>query len=122
MEMHQLISVAKHRKDYFSKQSIGRKGKWFCQGKIMHKEPIKDNSSNKKEYGVAWVAQSVKHPTLDFSSGHDLTVQELQPHIGLCADSAQSLLGVLSLHLSVPLPRLHVCALSVSLKINKKRI
>ena len=24
----------------------------------------------------AWVAQSVKSPTLDFSSGHDLTVKE----------------------------------------------
>ena len=24
----------------------------------------------------AWVAQSVKHPTLDFGSGHDLTVRE----------------------------------------------
>ena len=25
--------------------------------------------------GGTWVAQSVKQPTLDFSSGHDLTVQ-----------------------------------------------
>ena len=27
-----------------------------------------------------WVAQSVKHPTLDFSSGHDLTAHENEPH------------------------------------------
>ena len=27
----------------------------------------------------AWVAQSVKHPALDFGSGHDLTVHELEP-------------------------------------------
>ena len=25
------------------------------------------------------VAQSVKHPTLDFGSGHDLTVHDLEP-------------------------------------------
>ena len=37
----------------------------------------------------AWVAQSVKHPTLDFGSGHGLTVCEFEPCIGLCADSAQ---------------------------------
>ena len=29
--------------------------------------------------GGAWVAQVVKHPTLDFSSGHDLTVREFEP-------------------------------------------
>ena len=27
----------------------------------------------------AWVALSVKHPTLDFGSGHDLTVHEIKP-------------------------------------------
>ena len=27
----------------------------------------------------AWVAQSVKHLTLDFGSGHDLTVCETEP-------------------------------------------
>ena len=31
----------------------------------------------------AWVTQSVKHLTLDFDSGHDLTVYELEPCIGL---------------------------------------
>ena len=34
----------------------------------------------------AWVAQSVKRPTLDFGSGHDLMVPEIGPHIGLHAD------------------------------------
>ena len=33
-----------------------------------------------------WVAQSVKHLTLDFSSGHDLTVREFKPRAGLCTD------------------------------------
>ena len=35
-----------------------------------------------------WVAQLVECPTLDFGSGHDLTVHEFEPHVGLCADSA----------------------------------
>ena len=29
-----------------------------------------------------WVAQSLKHMTLGFSSGHDLTVRGIEPHIG----------------------------------------
>ena len=54
------------------------------------------------------VAQSVKHSTLGFSSGHDLTVYELEPHIGLCAHSAEPVWDSLSLLLS--------CSLSLSLK------
>ena len=53
--------------------------------------------------GGACVARSVKHPTLDFSSGHDLIVREFEPHIGLCADSVEpvdSLAPPLSLPLS----------------------
>ena len=30
------------------------------------------------------VAQSVRRPTLDFGSGHDLTVREFEPRIGYC--------------------------------------
>ena len=45
----------------------------------------------------SWEAQSVKYPTFDFSSGHDLMVHEFEPHIL----SAQSLLGILSLFLSL---------------------
>ena len=36
-----------------------------------------------------WEAQSVKHPTLDFSSGHDLAVQEIEPQVRLHADKAE---------------------------------
>ena len=43
------------------------------------------------------MAQLVKHLILGFGSGHDLTVRELEPHIGLHTD------GVLSLSLSAPL-------------------
>ena len=34
-----------------------------------------------------WVAQSVKHLILDF--GSDLTVHEMEPQVGLCADSRE---------------------------------
>ena len=40
------------------------------------------------------MAESVEHLTLDFGSGHDLTVREFKPYIRLCADSAD-LLGIL---------------------------
>ena len=62
-----------------------------------------------------WVAQSVKHPTLDFGSGHDLTVTEFEPHIGLCADGRSKLLGFFLSSLSAPPPaHSHTCALSLS--------
>ena len=36
------------------------------------------------------MAQSVvKLPTQDFSSGHDLTIREFEPRVGLCADSSE---------------------------------
>ena len=37
----------------------------------------------------AWAAQSVKHPTLDLSSGHGVLVLEFEPHILLCTDSVE---------------------------------
>ena len=43
---------------------------------------------NLQERGT-WEAQSVKHPTLGFASGHDLTVREVEPHFGHCVDSAE---------------------------------
>ena len=33
--------------------------------------------------GGAWVAQSLKHLPLDFGSGHDLTVRELEPCVSV---------------------------------------
>ena len=33
------------------------------------------------------MAQLVKHQTLDLSSGHDLTVRGIEPHV--CADGAE---------------------------------
>ena len=62
-----------------------------------------------------WGARSLKYPTLGFGSGHDLTVHEFEPCVGLCADSEEPAWDSLSLLLSVPL--LH--PFSLSLKINK---
>ena len=47
----------------------------------------------KEEKGGTWVTQSVKHPLLGFSSGHDLTVHEFKPASG----SVLTELGILSL-------------------------
>ena len=53
--------------------------------------------------------------SLDLGSGHDVTVDEFKPHIGLCIGGAESAWD------SLPLPRLcvHACSLSLSPKINK---
>ena len=50
----------------------------------------------------AWVAQLVKHPTLDFGLGHDFMVHEFEPCIGLCADSVEPAWDSFSLSLSLP--------------------
>ena len=35
------------------------------------------------------MAQSIKCPNVDFSSGHDLMVHASEPHVGLCSDSSE---------------------------------
>ena len=56
------------------------------------------------------MAPSVKRLALDFGSGRDLMVREMEPHVGLCADSAEPAWNSLSSSLSAPLQ---------SVKINK---
>ena len=66
------------------------------------------------------MAQSATSLALDFCSGHDLTVCETEPRVGLCTDSTEpawdSLSSSLSLSLSAPL------LLMLSLSINLKKI
>ena len=62
-------------------------------------QPERRDQQKKQNQG-ARVAQSVKHPTLGFGSGHDLTVCEFEPHTGLRADSAEPAWESLSLSLS----------------------
>ena len=69
------------------------------------------------------MAQSVKHLILDLGSGHDFTVCEFKPGIGLCIDSAEPGWDSLSfLSLLLPCSLTHMCgacALSLSLCQNK---
>ena len=55
------------------------------------------------------MAQSAKHLNVDFNSGHDLTVSEIEPRVRLWADSTEPACD--SLSPSAPLP--HSCALSL---------
>ena len=71
---------------------------------------LKSKQTNKGK--GTWVAQLVKYPTLDFSSGHDLTVHEIKLHIRLFAVSTDLASDPLSHSLSA-LPPL---AFSLSLK------
>ena len=69
--------------------------------------------------GGAWVAQSVKHPTLNFCSRHDLVVREMESRVRLCADSAESAWDSLSPPFSLLLPCSRSLSLSHTHKINK---
>ena len=51
-----------------------------------------------------WMAQSVERPTLNFGSSHDLIVHGFEPHVTLCAESAELAWDSLSPFLSVPPP------------------
>ena len=62
------------------------------------------NTSRNSDFRGTWVAQSVKRPTLDFGSDHDLMVSEFKPHIRLCADSAGTAWDSLSSSVSAPPP------------------
>ena len=59
------------------------------------------------------MAQLDKHPALDFVSGRDLTVHGMEPHVRLCADSAEPACDSFSPSLSAPPPL--VCAPTLSL-------
>ena len=45
--------------------------------------------SFKMDYRGTWVAQSIKHPTVDFCSGHNLMIHGMTPYIELCTDSME---------------------------------
>ena len=69
------------------------------------------------------MAQSARRLTLDFGSGHDLSVREIEPHVRVCADNTEPAWGPLSPSLCPSPARAHALALSLSLsfslKINK---
>ena len=77
--------------------------------------------SRSKEYRGAWVAQSGKCPTPDFSSGHDLMVCGFEPLVGLCIDSTEPAWDSPSPSLSAPSLLMTETQMSVSLGINLKK-
>ena len=60
-----------------------------------------------------WEVQWVKRLTLDFGSGHDLTVCEIKPHVWLCADSMEPAWDSLCPFLSAPPSLTHTLFLKV---------
>ena len=70
-----------------------------------------------------WVARSVKRLTLDFGSGHDLTVRGTEPHIRLCSDSKEPAWGSLSLSLSLShsTPSRLLCTRARALSLKKQK-
>ena len=90
--------------------------------------------SNTSETGGkrgAWVAQSVKHLTLGFSSGHDLRVMisgswsqggEIEPWVRLCAQRGVCSLSFSLSHLRPPTLLVHkLSKIKSFLKLKKKR-
>ena len=64
------------------------------------------------------MAQSVEPQVLDLGSGHDLAVHGIGPHVWLCAASSEPAWDSLSLSLSLSLPPLKYCVLSLSLFVS----
>ena len=75
----------------------------------------------KVTYRGTWVIQSAKLQTLDFSSGHDLKVQGIQPSNQHDADGEKPAWDSLSLSLSVPPQLAHVLTLSLSLSLSQNK-
>ena len=71
-------------------------------------------SHKKSQPWGPWVVQSIKQPTLDFGSGHHLTVHEFKPSLGLCAGGTELSWD----SLSVPPPV--TFSLSLSLPLSQK--
>jgi len=95
-----------------------QKHSWKRQGK--HENRLRYSSNvgiSDQEFRTtirgAWVAQSVKRPTLGFGSGRDLSIMRSSPKSGWC--SVWSLLETLSPSPSAPPP----CSLSLPKKKNK---
>ena len=85
-------------------------------GANMDNAGVRHKASNRG----ARVAQSVQRLTPDFGSGQDLTIREIEPCIGLRADSTEPALDSLSFPLSLPLPL--PCSCMLSLKINQQTL
>ena len=64
------------------------------------------------------MAQLVKHLTLDFGPGHDLSIHEFESHIEFCTDSTKPAWDCVSPSLYALLP----LAFLLSFEINKNKL
>ena len=86
-------------------------------GKEGRKERRRDRRRKKgRREEEGRVVQSVKCPTLNFGSGHDLMVYEIKPCVGLCTDSVEPAWDSCSL----PLPPVYTLMPSPSLPLSQK--
>ena len=83
---------------------------------ILHNRICTHHMCSKTEYDDTWVAQWVKHLTLDFSRDHDLMFCGFKPCVGLFTDSPDPAGDSVSLPLCLHLP---APSLSLFLKTNK---
>ena len=67
------------------------------------------------------MAQSVKHSTLDFDSGHDLMFLKTELHIELCTDSKEPAWNSLSTPPQLVCTRVRALSLKNKLKKKKKK-
>ena len=89
-------------------ENITYQNLWNASNAVLTEKFITVNATLKKKRG-SWMAQSVKHPALGFSSGHDLQVHGFKPQVRHCTDRKRYPLSLslslsLSLPLSLPLP------------------
>ena len=64
--------------------------------------PLIITSTKKLLFWGAWVAQSVERSTLDFGSGHDLSVGGIESCVEFCANSLEPAWDILSLSFTAP--------------------
>ena len=107
--------LVNHKSNIIQKQNIGSKKTIMLvcfqqqeEWRSYHRDKYSAVVHSKYQFKGAWVAQLVKHLTLDFGSGHDLAVSEFKPFIGLCTDSTQPACNSLSLCPS-PTGSLYLC-------------
>ena len=92
-----------------------------CKAYLKTKQnKTKQNKTKQNKNRGTWVAQSIKHLTLDSGSGRDLMVHGIKSHVGLCADSEDPAWDWFSLFpLPLPFPSPQNKSIDVS-KINKE--